>query len=279
MIGLAPLEVLYEGASGDEVSLPERLRSICGPLVLRLREDRPAVVSNFVQTLDGVVTLDAGKSAGGPISGGNEHDRAVMGLLRAVSDAVVVGAGTLRSVPKHRWTPEYAYPALAADFEELRAQMDLPTYPLNVIVTASGDLAGGFAIMEQAEVPVLIVTTSRGSERASQTAPHAEIVAASEAERLRPADIIEAIRRHTGGRLFLLEAGPALMGQFLAERLVDEVFLTVAPQIAGRDDCERRPGLVAGREFAPADPRWGDLLGVRRAGDFLFLRYGMNQEP
>ena len=54
-----------------------------------------------------------GQSGGGPISGFNQQDRMVMGLLRAVADAVIVGAGTLRSAPQHLWTAEYIYPPLA----------------------------------------------------------------------------------------------------------------------------------------------------------------------
>jgi riboflavin biosynthesis pyrimidine reductase len=63
------------------------------------------------------------------------------------------------------------------------------------------------------------------------------------------------------------------MASFVDEQLVDEVFLTVAPQVAGRGKGER-PGFVEGKTFAPDDPRWGTLLSVKRAGQHLFLRYG-----
>ena len=78
------------------------------------RTEGPHVVSNFVTSLDGVVSLGvAGQAGGGPISGFNAHDRMVMGLLRALADAVVVGAGTLRSVPEHLWTADFACPMFA----------------------------------------------------------------------------------------------------------------------------------------------------------------------
>jgi riboflavin biosynthesis pyrimidine reductase len=75
--------------------------------------------------------------------------------------------------------------------------------------------------------------------------------------------------------LVLLEAGPRLTADFLAARIVDELFLTLSPQIAGRDDTSHRPGLAAGHIFAPADPLWGTLVDVRRAGSHLFLRYAL----
>ena len=71
----------------------------------------------------------------------------------------------------------------------------------------------------------------------------------------------------------LVEAGPRLMGDFFAERLLDELFLTLAPQVAGRDATIERPGLVSGKRFAPEHPVWGTLVGLKRGGDHLFLRY------
>jgi len=47
----------------------------------------------------------------------------------------------------------------------------------------------------------------------------------------------------------------------------------LAPQIAGRDDTTARPGLVSGNRFAPEDPLWATMVGVKRAGSHLFLRY------
>src|SRR5205814_185811 len=73
--------------------------------------------------------------------------------------------------------------------------------------------------------------------------------------------------------LILVEGGPRLFGQLFARRVVDEQFLTLAPQLAGRDDAGERPGLVMGRTFAPRDPRWGRLVDLRRGGHHLFLRY------
>src|SRR6185437_1250216 len=79
--------------------LPEELRAIydgelCFPSA---PAGRPYVIANFVSTLDGVVTLNMpGQSEGKQVSGSNEADQFVMGLLRASCDAIVVGATTLR---------------------------------------------------------------------------------------------------------------------------------------------------------------------------------------
>ena len=64
-----------------------------------------------------------------------------------------------------------------------------------------------------------------------------------------------------------------MLGDFYAQRLVAEQFLTLAPQIAGRDAGDRRLSLVMGKEFAPRDPLWGKLIDLRRGSSHLFLRY------
>jgi riboflavin biosynthesis pyrimidine reductase len=63
-----------------------------------------------------------------------------------------------------------------------------------------------------------------------------------------------------------------LFGQLLRANLVDELFLTVAPQVVGRDEAARRLSLVEGVSFG-GQGRWASLASVRRAGDDLFLRY------
>ena len=73
--------------------------------------------------------------------------------------------------------------------------------------------------------------------------------------------------------VILVEGGPQLMGDFFAGRLLDELFLTLAPQIAGRDGQVERPGLVMGQRFAPEHPLWGTLVSVKRSESHLFLRY------
>ena len=78
--------------------------------------------------------------------------------------------------------------------------------------------------------------------------------------------------------VILVEGGPQLIGDFFAERCLDELFLTLAPQVAGRDDTSERPGLVAGKRFAPEHPIWGTLVGVKRGGSHLFLRYAFGAE-
>lgn len=57
---------------------------------------------------------------------------------------------------------------------------------------------------------------------------------------------------------------------------MNEQFLTLAPQIAGRDVGDQRLSLVMGRMFALRHALWGTLIDLRRGKDELFLRYSFS---
>ena len=276
MIPLTPLESLLDVARGDDFPLPPALTKLYGPLRFPLKEGRPYVIGNFVTTMDGVASLSVpGFAAGGPLSGSNPHDQMIMGLLRSVADAVIVGGGTLRSVPNHLWTAEYIYPALSDSYRKLRVASGKKASPLNVIVTERGEIDPGLPVFRSGAVKVLIVTTPMGARRIRECGLPSSVVIGEVAEggATRARAILSEVGRISPGDIILVEGGPRLMGDFFAGNCLDELFLTFAPQIAGRDGSVERPGFVAGKRFAPEHPLWGTLAGVKRAGSHLFLRY------
>ena len=273
---LTPLEPLFDVERGRDLPLPPALSTLYGRLHLPSHPGQPYIVGNFVTTLDGVVTLnEPGHASGGDISGFDRHDKLVMGLLRAIADAVIVGAGTLRSVPQHRWTAQYIYPPQALVYQQLRTSLGKKASPLNVIVTAHGEVDLDLPVFQSSEVPVLLVTTTHGAERihAQRLPPGVELQAIQSAGPLSARAILQAVSRVRQSEVILVEGGPQLMGDFFAEQALDELFLTLAPQFAGRNGQVERPGLVMGKRFAPEHPLWGTLVSVRRGGNHLFLRY------
>ncbi len=276
---LTPLEPLYDADRGEDVVLPPELAALYGRLQFPPHPDRPYVIANFVSTLDGIVSLSVpGQAGDGLISGFNEHDRMVMGLLRAAADAVLVGAGTLRSVPAHVWTAPYIYPALAGPYQALRSTLGKPDPPLNVIITVRGEIDPNLRVFQSGEVPVLIVTNTRGLTRICGLGlpQSVQVVAVQDTGRLTARSVLDAVGRVRSSDVLLVEGGPHLLGDFFAESFVDEQFLTLAPQVAGRDSSVDRPGLVAGRTFAPEHPLWGTLVSVKRGENHLFLRYAFS---
>lgn len=271
-----PIEVLYDRSRGRLIPLPTPLARVYGTLRLSDASRRPFIFGNFAATLDGVVSLQLpGRAGGGEITGSDVHDRMLMGILRASADAVIVGAGTLRAVPNHRWTAQHIYPSLATEYAELRRRLGKPPFPLNVIVTAQGRLDLRLPVFTDNPAPTLIVTTNTGARRLSKTEslPSVRTAVGGRSGALSAKAIIRAVQAYGPNDQLLVEGGPHLIGDFFAEKCLDELFLTVAPQIAGRRDSSDRPGLVEGRTFAPDRPLWGSLIGARRGGSHLFLRF------
>jgi riboflavin biosynthesis pyrimidine reductase len=123
---------------------------------------------------------------------------------------------------------------------------------------------------------VLIVTTGVGARRWSKadSLPWVQVVAARPSGPVSARSVLRSVTAVGRPKLVLVEGGPHLIGDFFAEKYLDELFLTLAPQVAGRKEPTVRPGLVEGRTFAPEHPLWGSLMGVRRGGSHLFLRFG-----
>jgi len=93
---------------------------------------------------------------------------------------------------------------------------------------------------------------------------------------IRARSVLDKVSRASAGKLILVEGGPRLVADFYAERLLDELFLTLSPQIAGRGAGVERISLVMGQTFAPRNPLWGTLTDLRRGSSHLFLRYSFS---
>lgn len=265
-MALEPFEVLYEAGGLPGYDLPDDLKRLYG----RLGFAETALYSNFVSSIDGVVTLGSSPSAGSVISGRNRADRFLMGLLRAGADAVVLGAGTLRATPGHHWTPQHIFPDLASSYATLRAALGRKPDPRLVLLTSSGKIDTSHPAVVSGAT---IITTEAGSRALPALPDSCDVIEVGKAGAV---DVVRGVQelRSRGERVILTEGGPHVMGELVRHGLVDDAFLTVSPVVAGRDR-ENRLGMVAGVELLPDKGRWSRLLSARRHGDFLFLRYGL----
>ena len=264
-------------------ALPSGLRELYDG-DLRFRKptaERPFVIANFVSTLDGVVSYEIkGRAGGSTVSGSDTADGFIMGLLRASADAVIVGARTVHDAsPEGLWIPEYTYPDAKHLFREYRVNvLQEPEYPLLVIVSGSGRLELERAIFRTLGVRTVVITTSAGRDalvRAGATKLPSVQIHALDAKcgTVAPLAILRLLYAQLGVRRLLHEGGPTLFGQFLAAEAVDELFLTLSPQIAGRMGDAIRPAIVQGIEFMPdCAPRF-QLLSVKQRAEHLYLRY------
>lgn len=282
---MQPLRTLYTREPEPNDLLPSTLADLYdgGLAAPEGTAERPYVLANFVSTLDGVVSYNRPSEAGGgPISGESEEDHMVMGLLRARADAVIFGAGSLHGDSGHVRTPAFIYPTLADAYTAYRERLGRTGLPLNVVVSGSGQVDLREPTFHQPDLRVLIATTAMGAARlAGESLPPG--VEARTVEQSAPAGppatsvaldaLLALLGREYGVRVALTEGGPRLLAGFLAEHLLDELFLTLAPQLAGRDATTSRLALVEGLAFTPASAPWGELVSLKRAGSHLLLRY------
>ena len=209
--------------------------------------------ANMVSSADGAGFLD-GRSGG--LS--SEADRRLFGVLRALSDVVLVGAGTARA---EGYGPAKRRAALAS----LRAGRP-PTPPIALVSrTLELDLTAPLFTQAPPEARTIVITcaASPGGTRA-EVARVADVIVAGDLT----VDLEEAVAalRARGLSHVLCEGGPHLLGQVTAAGLLDELCLTVSPLLAG-------PGphrITAGSPF-PARPM--TLAHVLEADGFLFCRY------
>jgi riboflavin biosynthesis pyrimidine reductase len=218
------------------------------------RGDRPHVAVNMVSTADGRATLDG---RAGPI--GNRADRELFHWLRTRFDAVMAGAGTVRV--EH-------YRRLIRD-EAMRAQRKrdgLTEDPLGVIVSGRLDLpVEDVPLLADPQASVAVLTAAAGE--IDGAAADIEYLRAT-GERLELATMLGDLRTRLGVGSVLCEGGPTLNGALLAEGLVDELFLSLAPKLtAGPAPLT----IVVGE--AVDEPVEMDLAWLLESEGHLFLRY------
>lgn len=226
-------------------------------LVELAHADRPYVATNFAITLDGRATIE-GRS--GPI--GDEVDSQVLHRLRTQVDAVMIGAGTLRTERYGRIVPD---PSLRGHRERAAG---VAHDPLAVIVTDSLDLPWDAGLFTAGFGRVLIFTSSEAE--VPDTATKVRVERHQGQVDLRRA--MALLHDERGVRAVLCEGGPHLHANLVAAGLVDEMFITLAPKLA----LNEGPGLLEDGlgELGAVDLELVWMLAER--GE-LFMRYRLKR--
>lgn len=208
-------------------------------------EDRPYTIANFVSSADGRAAI-SGRSA--PLS--DEGDRALFHALRECVDAVMVGTGTLRTE---------RYGALIRDEEACRRRVErgLEPQPLACVVTRSGALPLDIPLFAEPRVLAFAPEPIDGVE--TVTLDPTELTLAA---------VMRCLSADHGVRSLLCEGGPTLFGSLIHEKLVDELFLTLAPKLAGGGTA---PTISSGAELA--EPARLTLRSLLERSGSLFFRF------
>ena len=264
-----PLVRLHERPGLAEFDLPDDLRRLYGG---NMGFPEESLFANFVSTIDGVVAIPSLQRSNALIADESEADRFVMGLLRACADVVLVGCGTVLGSPSGRWKAGSVFPPLAESFAELRRRLGHEGDAPVAIVTGRGSVPPDHPVLEGRAI---VLTTQLGADALRGRLPNAvEIVVVGGQDTV---DVVEAVAalRARGFARILSEAGPKLFGSLAAAGLVDELFVTVSPLVAGRSPAEQRPGMVEGVSLFPEHRVGRELLSARLHGNHVFLRYAV----
>jgi 5-amino-6-(5-phosphoribosylamino)uracil reductase len=241
--------------------LPEpgtvELETLRDGLEFPAHHDRPHTVANFVSTADGRAAVH-GRSA--PLS--SPGDRAMFHALRERVDAIIAGVGTLR-------TERYGRMIRDADARQRRVDRGLSPEPLACVVTRSGELPLDIPLFEDDEAASRVVVF---------TTPEAKTPPKLDTVRIHPTEltlmtVLGRLSLDYGIRSLLCEGGPTLFGALLHEQLIDELFLTISPHLAGGGTA---PTIASGAEFTnPESLRLAWALGCEGS---LFLRYAVSPQ-
>ncbi|NDA58995.1 MAG: pyrimidine reductase family protein [Actinobacteria bacterium] len=181
----------------------------------------PWLRSMMVMTLDGATVGPDGLS--GSISGA--ADKRVFMETRRLSDAIVVGAGTIRA---ERYRPMVAKP----EWQDARADAGLARAVQVVIVSGRLDLPWDEPLFSDSTLPVIVVTSESADTRQLAVAnDHAQVwqIGATSVD-LRA--MVTALHER-GLRRLVCEGGEALLDGLVREELVDEMDVTISPMLAG----------------------------------------------
>lgn len=188
--------------------------------------DRPWVVSLFVSSVDGAASL--GGTTGGL---GGEGDRTVFRAVRAVADAIVVGAGTVRA-------EDYGPVRAASASAPARADRGQAPHPRLVVVTASLALDPAqrlFAEVDGTTEPPLVVhppSAPLDARRRLDAVAELVEVAAGPGRGVAAAGLLAELHRR-GLDVAVCEGGPTLHGYLVASDHLDELCLTLDPMVVG----------------------------------------------
>jgi 5-amino-6-(5-phosphoribosylamino)uracil reductase len=221
---------------------------------------RPYVTLSCAMSLDGYLDSEAPRRLA--MSNAEDFDR--VDRLRADSDAIMVGASTVRR----------DNPRLLVRSERrrmLRLHDHRPETPVKVTVTASGDLPADSSFFCAGDIEKIVYCPRGESARIARTlAPVATVVALG--DEVTMAAVVDDLAERGIHRL-MVEGGGRMHTQFLVEDVADELQLVIAPFFVGESQA---PRFVGEGRFPWNASRRARLTETRPIDDVVLLRYALS---
>ena len=227
--------------TGREVkALPRMLQGLFGgdlELVTPCRASHPAVFASFVVSREGIFNLKD-NLGGGPISQGNRADAFLLALLRAIADAILIGPGTLKAEPNHKWHLAHifdTYPqmhgleAVQKELEEYREKLGGKSmYPPTIVMTSSGNIDPSAAIFSDPDIKTYVVSGREGAARAAKLLGSTTTTGVIRCgnEKLDLEEMLRTLKRELGVNLLYYQGGRKAFEGLVKKNLVSQLFLS-----------------------------------------------------
>jgi riboflavin-specific deaminase-like protein len=218
---------------------------------------RPYVLLNMISTVDGRASIE-GRS--GAIGG--DADKRLFHGLRTTVDAVMAGAGTIRAERYRRLVRD-------EPGRRIRRERGLAEEPLACVVSEHLHLPPEIPLLNEEGARVVVITPS--TQTVSDVDAEIDYIRAEHDGALDLRGALAELRERFDVHTLLGEGGPHLNSQLLAAGLVDELFLSLSPMLAGEDPTGKALRIVAGTSLDP--PVALELVATFEHSSSLFLRY------
>ena len=215
---------------------------------------RPSVRLNMI------VSVDGGTSWGGVSGGlGGPADKALFGVLRSLTDMVLVASGTMRA-------EHYGPAVLPEEVRTARRARGQTEVPPIAVVSASCQFDFDTSFFTDAvERPVILTVQSSAPEDRARATKFADVLIVGDDLVDLTAALGELGKR--GAHTVLAEGGPTLNGELARAGLLDELCVTLAPLLAS-GDAKR---IIAGSTLDKLEQL--RIRSICEQDGYLFLRY------
>ncbi len=275
----------------------DKIQQIYGDLqFMELHEDRPCTYTSLVTSIDGKIAFTDAPQ--GPLiaklnrcdPAGADADWWILNMLRSLSDAVMLGAGTMNA------EADYTCHVFDQDLEDMRISAGKPPVPWNIITSLDAtDIPFDHLLFHTPEVPVMISTSKAGLEIVREKIKNDYFaVTASSVEEVTPALIDEM--KANANKVLVLATGdnvpdsktalyilkkfgidrmlietPSYMHFLVAQKMMDELFLNYSCLYIGGQALSIGK---FGKEFGSQDHPHTKMLSIHSHSDhFFYLRH------
>jgi riboflavin-specific deaminase-like protein len=222
---------------------------------------RPYVLLSVATSIDGYIDDTSPQRL--LLSNADDFDR--VDQVRAESDAILVGAATIRA----------DNPRLLVNSPQRRADRvarGLPEYPLKVTVTASGDLDPDAKFWHHGGEKVVYTIDTAAEKLRERLASLADVVALG--SNVDFGALLDDLGNR-GVKRLMVEGGGHIHTAFLSQGLTDEIHLAIAPLLVGEAEA---PRFLNSASYPGGPRRRMRLAEARTIGDVVLLRYLPGEE-